>query len=187
MRAVRYVLAGLLLLPPPATAGGVLESSVVRDRDFFRVSIYVRIDAPLAIVYGAITDYAHLAAINPNIEESRVLPSASPGRYRVYSAMKVCILVFCKRVVQVQDVEQQDNTSILAITLPDDSDFRSGVARWRFTGQGASTWMRFDQEFEPDFWVPPVIGTWLIERKLVEEVNATGRYIETLARRPAAE
>jgi hypothetical protein len=184
---VRYAFACLLLAPSLAAAGEVLESSVTRNGAFYRVWISARIDAPLAVVYAAITDYEHLAAINPNIVESRVLESASPGRDRVYSAMHVCILVFCKRVVQVQDVELRDNRSILAITRPQDSDFRSGVARWRFTEEGASTLMRFNQEFEPDFWVPPVIGPWLIERKLVEEVTVSARYIEGLARRPAAQ
>jgi hypothetical protein len=34
----------------------------------------------------------------------------------------------------------------------------------------------------PDFWVPPLIGTWMIEDKLVEEVELTARHIEQQAR-----
>lgn len=185
--AVWWVFTCLLLAPAMANTAEVLGSSVTHNGVFYRASISVRIDAPLAVVYGTITDYAHLADINPDIEESRVLESVGPDKDRVYSVVQVCILVFCKQVVQVQDVERRDNGSILAITRPQDSDFRSGVARWRFTDEGASTMMRFTQEFEPDFWVPPVIGTWLMERKLVEEVTVTARYIEGLARRPAAQ
>ena len=124
-KAVRCVFTCLLLAPAVADAAEVLGSSVTQSGNFYRASVSIRIDAPLAVVYAAITDYAHLAAINPSIVESRVLASPGPDRDRVYSAVEVCILIFCKRVVHVQDVERQDNGSILAITRPAESDFRS--------------------------------------------------------------
>ena len=185
--AVRCVLACLLLVPPVADTAELLGSSVTRSGNFYRAAISIRIDAPLAVVYAAITDYAHLADINPDIVESRVLASPTPDRDRVYSAAQICILIFCKRMVHVQDVERQDKSAILAVTQPAQSDFRSGVARWRLSDEGTSTLMRFNQEFEPDFWVPPVIGPWLVERKLVEEVTESARRIEGLVQRPAVQ
>ena len=41
-----------------------------------------------------------------------------------------------------------------------------------------TTELQFTETFEPDFWVPPVIGPWLIQRKLVSEVAETVMYIE---------
>jgi hypothetical protein len=38
--------------------------------------------------------------------------------------------------------------------------------------------LQFTDTFEPDFWVPPVIGPWLIQRKLVRELTETMAYIE---------
>jgi hypothetical protein len=34
---------------------------------------------------------------------------------------------------------------------------------------------------EPDFWIPPFIGPWLIERKLRSETLETVRNLERLA------
>jgi len=178
---MRRVVFCWLFMPLLAAAGEVLDSEVVEDDAQYRVAIRARIDAPLAVVYGAITDYTNLAEINPSIIESKVLLALSPRKHRVETLIRVCILIFCKKILQVQDVEQVDEALITAVTLPEPGDFKSGTAQWQLTERGDATELRFTQAFEPDFWVPAVIGPWLIERTLKNEVMETAIYIE---RRP---
>jgi hypothetical protein len=175
---MRRVLCCLLCVPLLAAAGEVLESQVSEDAGHYRVAIRARIDAPPAVVYAAITDFSNLAAINPSIIESRILQELSPRKHRIETQIRVCILIFCKNIQQVQDVEQVDDSLITAETLPGPSDFKSGTAQWQLTKQGAATELRFTQAFEPDFWVPTVIGPWLIKRTLVNEMVETAMYIE---------
>lgn len=174
----------LLLLPGEAAAGKVLDSSVQHEAGVYRLSVSASIDAPLATVYRVITDYDNLAAISPSIIASHSVATDDPRIHRVHSVIRVCILVFCKRVVQLQRVEQVDSRTIEAVMLPDGSDFRHGVARWQFTEAAGTTVLVFFEELEPDFWVPPVIGPWLIERELVREVAQTVEHIEQLDRYP---
>ncbi len=173
-----YRFLGLLLLPCLVQAGTVQTSSVERDGDFYALAITAHIDAPLERVYQSITDFDNLAAINPNIEQSRLVGRPNAETQRVHSIIKVCILMFCKRVVQVQDVTRPSEHVIEAVIVPAKSDFRSGFARWQLTAQGESTLLSFSHRFEPDFWVPPVIGPWIIKRKLISEVAETAMYIE---------
>jgi len=168
----------ILAYPVRVTAGEILSSDVTLEAGQYAVTVEAVIHAPLDKVYHSITDYNNLAAINPSIEESRVLLVMSPDRHRVRSVIKVCILIFCKRIVQVQDVTRVDGRTIEAVTLPGDSDFIHGMARWQLTPAGKTTRLHFTQEFIPDFWVPPIIGPWLIQRKLVQEVTETAMYIE---------
>ena len=168
---------GLLLLPCVVQAGVVQDSSVHREGDVYSLSITAHVEAPLEQVYRSVTDFANLAAINPSIEESGVLESQG-NRQRVRSVIRVCILVFCKRVVQVQDVTLVDARTVVAVMVPGEGDFRAGMARWQLTPVGGGTELLFTETFEPDFWVPPLIGTWLIERELVREVAETAMYIE---------
>jgi hypothetical protein len=182
---VRYLLAVLLLLPSASPAGSILSSSVNHEGDLYSLSVTARIDAPLDTVYRSITDFDNLAAINPAIEESHMLSMPSAGTWRVRSVIRVCILMFCKRVQQVQDVTLLEGYAITAVTLPQEGNFRSGVAHWRLKTSGTSTEMLFTHTFEPDFWVPPLIGPWLIKRKLVQEVAETARYIEVKDHGPA--
>jgi hypothetical protein len=168
----------LLLLPCVLPAGEILDSKVTHDGVVYRLSITARVDAPLAVVYQAITDFNNLSAINPAIEESQVLVSEDAGRQRVRSVIRVCILVFCKRVEQVQDVTLVDARTLVATMVPGAGDFRGGLARWELMPDGDGTVLHFTEVFEPDFWVPPVIGPWLIEKKLVNEVAESAMYIE---------
>jgi len=157
----------------------IRDSSVHLEGDVYSFSITVQVDAPLERVYRLITDFANLSAINPSIEDSQVLESHG-NRERVRSVVRVCILMFCKRVVQVQDLTLVDSHTVVAVMVPGEGDFRSGSARWQLTTVGSGTELLFTETFDPDFWVPPVIGTWLIERQLVKEVAETATYIERM-------
>ena len=181
MIRVYGVFLSLSLFPGVLLAGEILDSSVVHDGVVYRLSITARVEAPLALVYQSITDFNNLAAINPAIEESEVLASQGAHRQRVRSVIRVCILVFCKRVEQVQDVTLVDHRTVVAIMVPGAGDFRAGLARWELTAVGTATELHFTETFEPDFWVPPIIGPWLIEKKLVREVAETAMYIEVQA------
>jgi len=174
----------LLLMPPAALAGEILDSSVNHEGFIYSLSVKARIDAPLDTVYRSITDFDNLAAINPAIEESQLLATPTADTRRVRSVIRVCILMFCKRVEQLQEVTLLDDYAIEAVVLPQGGDFRSGVAHWQLTASGAATEMLFTNTFEPDFWVPPVIGPWLIKRKLVREVAETAMYLEAGADGP---
>jgi hypothetical protein len=172
-------LALLVFMPAVATAGEILTSSVTHADGHYDLAITARIDAPSDAVLHAITDYANLAAVNPDIEVSELLGLTGAGVSTVRTVIRVCILVFCKRVERLQRVTQPDAQTIEAEIIPAGSDFRSGFARWRLTSLTAvTTELQFTETFEPDFWVPPVIGPWLIQRKLVSEVAETVTSIE---------
>ena len=166
-------------MPGGAAAAEILASSVTHADGRYELAINARIDAPRDAVFRAITDYSNLAAINPDIEVSELLATTPGGEATVRTVILVCILVFCKRVEQLQRVTQYDESSIEAVISPEGSDFRSGVARWQLASPtAATTELQFSDTFVPDFWVPPVIGPWLLERKLVREVAETAAYIE---------
>ena len=184
IRTCMRLIAVLLLLPSAALAGEILASSVNHEGTVYSLSVTARIDAPLDTVYRSITDFDNLAAINPAIEESQLLATPALDMRRVRSVIRVCILMFCKRVEQVQDVTLMEGYAIKAVIVPQGGDFRSGVAHWQLTASGAATEMLFTNTFEPDFWVPPVIGPWLIKRKLTREVAETAMYIEVREHEP---
>jgi len=178
---MRHVVLGMLLLAAPVSAEEILDSWVTHDAGVYRMSVDINIQAPPLVVHQRITDYAHLPEINPSIEESEILQVLGPYRHRVRSIVNVCILFYCRRVNQVQDITQANRNTIMAVTLPELSDFRRGLALWWLRENGAATRLQFSAEFEPDFWVPPLIGPWLIKRKLVYEVAETARRIERTA------
>jgi hypothetical protein len=178
VRRLLLCLLPALLVLLPAAGGEILDASVeVHDRQY-RVAVTVRIEAPLRAVYATITDYAALPNVTPSIRSVRVLQVTGPARHRIETVTRACILIFCKDVMQVQDVAQLDAFNLEAVTLHGVGDLKSGLARWRLEPAGEATVMHFSQSFEPGFWVPAVIGPWMIRRLLLGEVRATAAYIE---------
>ncbi len=178
----RCVVVVLLLVFTGALAGEVLQSAVEYDGDVYDLSVVAFIDAPPDQVLNALTNYQQLSQVNPDIIESEILLVYSPTRHRVRSLLKVCILIFCKHIRQVQDVTQVNDRVIEAVILPENSDFEYGIARWELVAQGDATRMHFDAQFRPAFWIPPLIGSWLVKRKLVQEITVSTFMIEASAR-----
>jgi hypothetical protein len=173
-------LLGLALLAAPllGEAGGVLDSSISQQEGEYALSIEARIDAPVDFVYHLITDYNHLAAINPDIRESRILRTFSPTKHRIRTVTRVCVLLYCRDVVQTQDMLQGPGYLITAEILPQDSDFRSGSGRWQLSAEGNATLLHFRAEIVPDFYMPTLIGTWLMRREMVTQMADVVRHIE---------
>lgn len=164
-------------------AGGaqVLHAQLTRQHGIYQVDIRARIQAPVAAVRRIVTDYEHLTRLNPAIQSSKVLAVYGPRRSRVRTVTRACVLFFCKEIVQVQNVAVRPDGDVVARTVPALSDFKFAVARWRLSRQGRSTVMDFSARFAPDFWVPPLIGPWLIRRKLSDEMVQTAQRIEQIA------
>lgn len=177
---MRWCIAWLFLAAPlVAAAAEILDSAVDLEAGTYRIEVDARIDAPLETVHRLITDYDNLSRINRSIEESRVLRVHSPDRHRVHTVIRACILFFCKRVIQLQDITQYGSDRVEAVILPEGSDFRYGIARWDLAPDGRWTRMHFTAELEPAFWVPPLIGPWLFERKIVQEILDSARHMES--------
>ncbi len=171
----------LLLWANAAWAGEVLDAGVEHHANRYSVSVDARIAAPSERLRVLLTDYPHLSQINDSIVRSEVLDGAVPPLKRVRIEAHVCVGVFCKDIVQVQDVGVLADGSIHATVQAQGSDFSYGVARWQFWDEAAGTRMRFHSEIEPAFWVPPLIGPWLIRRALEAETLKSVANLERLA------
>jgi hypothetical protein len=174
-------LLGCVLLAAPllGRAGGVLDSSVTYENGVYALSIEVRIEAPVDMVYRLITDYDHLHDINPAVRESRILHTYSPVKHRVRTVTRVCVLFYCRDVTQTQDMVQSPGYSIEAEILPRDSDIRRGSGHWRLTAEDDATILRFQADIVPAFFMPPLIGPWLIRREMVNQMSEIVTIIET--------
>ena len=68
-----------------------------------------------------------------------------------------------------------------ARTIPDQSDFRQGIVEWRIepTDQEHSH-ISVYARLEPDFWIPPLIGPWIVKYVLRREALETIESLEKL-------
>lgn len=178
-------LAAVLLLSYSLTAaaGQVSRAEVSHEAGTYRLLLDVELDADLAPVYAIATDFDQLTRISPTIIESARLPAPGPGRERRKMVLRTCILFFCFDADFVEDAEIVDQTIITTI-VPEQSDFHSGRTVWAMSSRGPGrSRIVFETEIVPAFWIPPVIGPWIIKNKMLEEGRVTIERIEELASR----
>jgi hypothetical protein len=180
--SVRCLVAGVLTLAAAAAAGADLRAiSVEYENDRYHLRSEVWFAAPTEDLYRVLTDFDDYERISSAFVEAYDLPPDEQGRPRFYTRMEGCMLFFCRSLERRGYLLLEPRKEIVAVTNPAESDFKFCRERWRFEEDGEGTLLFYDFEMEPDFWVPPVIGPWIIKRTLeVDGLDAIGR-IEAIA------
>lgn len=135
------------------------------------------LDASADKVTKKLTDYENLKDLSPIILQSEVLDQAGAST-RVQLDIKACILIFCKNLRKTENLSYEEPGTIKASMIPELSDFRNGEAIWRVRPAKDGALLEHKASLEPDFWVPPLIGPFLIKRTLRKEVMVTLQELE---------
>lgn len=128
-----------------------------------------------------LTDYPRVSKANDSIQSVEVLPAPAADVTRLKAHLKICVWFYCRQLAQVQDMSLLGTGHLQAVMLPEQSDYKYGLANWRMISEGQGSRLLFDVTVEPDFWVPPLIGPAIIKRKLKQEAVETVVGIEKLA------
>ncbi len=180
--AAGLLLAGAAFAAPAAQIESLL---VTRSGSRYRTDMQVRLEVPAEAAFAALTDYLHLARINPRVNEVEILSGKPPAPLRLRTRVELCVALLCKTINQVQDMARPAPTRLSARVAPELSDLAYGVADWHFVPVDSHTRLFFTAEIEPKFWVPPFVGSWLIRRALTYEAINTSTGIEQAARSAA--
>ena len=175
----RTVVSMCLLLAAAIThASEAVEADVTYDAGVYTLNVHARITAPLTKVRDMLTAYDHLERVNPAVKESWVIYAFSPLHHRVYTRIDACVAFYCKQLLQVWDVEENPDGDIMATIVPEASNFKSGQASWILREVNGKTGLHFTTVLEPSFWVPPLIGPWLIRYTLRREALESIKNLE---------
>ena len=172
-----------LLLCVIATAGAAEMRSVEVDRADGRYVMRseVRFAASVEAVYSVFADYDLSTQFSSAIIESRNIEAVKGGQPGFYIRNRGCVLFFCKSFERYGTVELEPYKIIRASIDPERSDFHLSNESWRFQRDGAGTIVTYDLEFKPKFWVPPLIGPYVIKRKLRDDGGEAVDRIEAIA------
>ena len=166
----------------PVSAAAIIEVlETAHDSGRYTVAFEVVLDADRDKVWQIMTDYEHLPRVSKIILESRVLKQQDTNRHRVRVTLEACVLIFCKTVKRMVDIEARPQTEILVSEVPNQSDFREGTERWRIAAEGPKTRLNYTAEIVPDFFIPPLIGPVVVKYFLRREIRLTAIEVEALA------
>lgn len=176
--ALGVILLAAVRLAVPAEIRSI---EVEREDDRYSLTSTVYFEASPDDLYRVLTDYDLFEQFSSAYVETRNMEQDEQGRPRFYARMQGCVLLFCRSFVREGYLLLTPKTEIVAIGEPGNSDFNYSRERWRLQREGEGTFMIYDFEMEPGFWVPPVIGPFVIKRSLRADGSDAINRIEALA------
>jgi len=181
-----WLLVWLLGLSVAAHAAQVRRVQAVRQDGLFLIDMRIAFAAPHAAVFRALRDYHAIPLYDPEVRDVHTQATSSPDRMRVSMRIHTCVLLFCKTIHQSELMRTsiQSGAEVLeAEFLPADGAFQ-GHGRWLIRpclADNAPTCMDVRLELRAQFWIPPVIGPWIVRRKMREEALHLSAGLEQLA------
>jgi carbon monoxide dehydrogenase subunit G len=184
IRIVGVLFIAFFVAAPYSQAAETVEVQVEREDGVYHIYFEILIDAPRDRVYEIMTDYANLQELSPGIVSSELLSGDAGGEARVDITLKPCVWVLCKTLRKVSTVTLNAYGAIVYTTVPESSDFKKGkeqviVKESQIPGQ---TRVTYSARLVPDFFVPPLIGPWLMRKHIVQNLSVSNSRVEKLAR-----
>jgi hypothetical protein len=177
-----FILSGLwALCANSASAAEMLSIEVDYVDGRYSMESVIWFDAGADETYAVFSDFDLSTEFSGAIVEARNLEPDAQGRPGYYIRNKGCVLFFCKSVVRQGYVQSRDKRLLQAFTDASVSDFRFCEESWEFAEENGGTRVRYTLAMEPDFWIPPAIGPYMIKRKLRSDGSEALSRIEAIA------
>lgn len=155
-----------LLLSYPAVTADLYDVKVEMDDNRYSMKSEAWFDASVDELYRVLTDYELFRKFTSAIVESSNIEPDEQGRPRFYTRMEGCLLFWCQSFTRNGYLLLTPSYEVVAITDPEESDFKFSQEHWRLEQDGDGTRMIYSFEMEPAFWVPPLVGPYVIKRTL---------------------
>jgi hypothetical protein len=163
-----------------ATAVTIEHIDVEKHGQAFRLKAASVVAAPPEFVFDVLMDFDNFHRLVAGIVTTRYLPPGPDGVRLGYTLINSCAWIFCKRFDKVERIWPVPKTGMVTLAVPERSDFEFYATRWRLEGVPGGTRLRFEANMRPKFWIPPLLGTWAVKRKLVYTAEEMGEVVEYL-------
>lgn len=162
-----------------AAAQGLATTTVVVERngDVFEIEAASRVYAGRDAAWAVLTDYEGYIYFVPGMTQSRRL-GGQPLRIDQHGEFGV--LFFRKQVYSTLEVEENAPTEIRFHALA--GNLRKLDTHVRLQVDGDHIVVAYQSVIEPDFWVPPVIGTPIVRAAIHRKLDAVANEIVRRAR-----
>ena len=181
-RAKNILVVPAMLIALQAIALEKEDVQIEEDGGAYRIRLVFDVPATVGQIKSVLTDFTYPSRLSDSVTAREVL-GQQDGIVRVRTEFRDCVVLFCKTMVLLQDVTVSAD-EVRADVVPDGGDFRHGFLRWSIddAGEGGSR-VDFEALMEPDFFVPPIIGGFLVRSALRKQVLTTAETLVTEAPR----
>jgi hypothetical protein len=189
MRNSSFLLLVILsaLHPVGASAADMRLVEVEYEDGYYTMVSEVWFDVAREPLFDVFLDWDLAVEFSSFIVESRNVGPDEDGGMGYSINNRGCVMFFCKTALRNGSVSSEAYEVIHAIADPAASDFEKSDETWTFFEEEDGTVVRYELEMKPDFWIPPVIGPYMIKKKLREDGGEAVNRIEEIAQEKAQE
>ena len=167
--------------PSTLSAGSSAEIEITEQSGAYQIKVVAIIDAPTRYVRHVLTDYRHIYRLNPSIIESEVLKQDGDGSVTVRTRVVGCAGYFCEELDRVEKVRVLPSGDLFAEIIPELSEFKSGQTHWRIKSLGEHCEVTYLSDMEPDVFIPPIVGKFLIKKSISQEMQISFANLEKIS------
>ena len=157
------------------------EIEINEQSGVYQIKVAAIIAAPASYVRHVLTDYKHIYRLNPSIIESEVLQQYDDGSVSVRTKVVGCAAYFCEEIDRVEKVHMLPSGDLYAEIIPELSQFKSGKTHWSIKPLGDYCEVSYLSDMEPDIYIPPVVGKFLIKKSIREEMYTSFANLEKIS------
>jgi carbon monoxide dehydrogenase subunit G len=157
--------------PAPPDPGDIAVA-IRRDGDAIDVDVQLSVEATPQQVWDVLTDYGHMADFVSNVAMSRIIRRAE-DRLEVAQTSRLAFGPFAFTFDNVREIELVPLREIRSKVVS--GDMKASAFTTRLVGEGGDTRITNRGRFIPGRWIPPLIGTAVLEaetRKQFAEFRA---------------
>jgi hypothetical protein len=160
-----------------------VEVQVEHGDGVYHIYFEILLNAPADGVMDILSDYGNLQDLAPSVISSKIVSGTSGADATVEVTLKPCVWRFCKTIRKTTSAHINIYGAIVHTVIAEDSSFKSGKEQVivKRAGTSGPTRVTYNANLEPDFFVPPLLGSWLIRRFIVQSLETTNTRIEQLA------
>ena len=157
------------------------EIKINEQSGVYQIKVTAVIAAPASYVRYVLTDYRHIYRLNPSIIESEVLEQFDDGSVSVRTRVVGCAAYFCEEIDRVEKVRMLPSGDLYAEIIPELSQFKSGKTYWSIKPLGDYCEVSYLSDMEPDIFIPPVVGKFLIKKSIRQEMLTSFANLEKIS------
>ncbi|MCG6937713.1 MAG: hypothetical protein LJE83_06010 [Gammaproteobacteria bacterium] len=156
---------------PPQNKAKPPEIEITEHNGVYHISLLATINANARHVRHVLTDFIHIYRLNPSIIESDIIKRHDDSSVSVKTRVIGCAAYFCEELDRVERVRVLPSGDLLAEIVPELSQFKSGRTLWRISPLDEQSEVSYSANMEPDIFIPPIVGEFLIKKSIREEMQ----------------
>jgi ribosome-associated toxin RatA of RatAB toxin-antitoxin module len=157
-----------------------IKINFVRDGDLIKIDGHLLLPYSPKLVWDVLTDYEHMHEYVPDMTSSRVIKHDG-NKLQVEQKGRSGIGPFKFKFELVREVELIPMSELKSVLVS--GNFKSMRTATTLVPDGDKTRLDYIADMEPDFWVPPLIGSAIMKRQVRRQFEA---FIDELSKRSRA-